>query len=586
MPERSRLYPSYRKIGTKNFITRRSLLKTLTPLALGSLSISGSEILPADFPVRFEDIARRAGLTTPTVYGGVSANRYILETTGCGAAFIDYDNDGWLDLFLVNGATLDGAVHPANRLLKNNRNGTFTDVTQEVGLERSGWGQGICVGDFDNDGYDDLFITYWGQNVLYHNNGDGTFTDVTAQSGLLNKQSQWGAGCAFLDYDSDGWLDLFVSNYIDFDPKKAPLPGSGSCVYQGIPVNCGPQGLPHAKNFLFRNNRNGTFTDVTEHSGIGKAAPSYGLGVLVADFDNDGRPDIYVANDSEMSYLFWNNGDGTFTEGGLEAGVATSRDGRNQSGMGVAAADYDCDGFLDIFKTNFSDDLPNLYRNLGKRFFEEQTQAAGLVAYTRFLGWGCGFFDFDNDGWPDVLYVNGHVYPEIDRLKGPAHYREPKVLYQNLGNGKFRDVSALAGPGIAAASCARGCAFGDFDNDGNIDVLVNPINDLPQLLHCTSKTKNNWITLKLIGTKSNRSAIGTRVHCITGKHQQIDEVRSGSSFYSQNDLRVHFGIGKAERIDSLEVRWPSGHMDRFANVTANQNLKIVEGEVKPARFPS
>ncbi|MGH9612930.1 MAG: CRTAC1 family protein [Bryobacteraceae bacterium] len=567
-------------------MTRRSLLKTLTPLAVGSLSIAGSETSPGDFPVRFEDIARRAGLTTPTVYGGTSTNRYILETTGCGVAFIDYDNDGWLDLFLINGATLDGVAHPSNRLLKNNRDGTFTDVTREAGLEHSGWGQGVCVGDFDNDGHDDLFVTYWGQNVLYHNNGDGTFTDVTAQSGLLNKQIQWGAGCAFLDYDGDGWLDLFVSNYIDFDPKSAPLPGSGSCVYQGIPVNCGPQGLPHAKNFLFRNNRNGTFTDMTQHSGIGKVAPSYGLGVLVGDFDNDGRPDIYVANDSEMSYLFWNNGDGTFTEGGLEAGVATSRDGRNQSGMGVTAADYDCDGFLDIFKTNFSDDLPNLYRNLGKRFFEEQTQAAGLVAYTRFLGWGCGFFDFDNDGWPDILYVNGHVYPEIDRLKGPAHYKEPKVLYHNLGNGKFRDGSALAGPGISAASCARGCAFGDFDNDGNIDVVVNPINDFPQLLHCASKANNNWITLKLVGTKSNRSAIGARVRCITGKHQQIDEVRSGGSFYSQNDLRVHFGIGKAERIDSLEVRWPSGRLDRFTNVAANQNLKIVEGEAKPARFPS
>ena len=553
-------------------ISRRTFLSGVAALRCLSAP-SGS------YPVRFDDVAEHAGLTVPTTYGGVTANRYILETTGCGAAFFDYDNDGWPDIFLVNGTTLearDGAA--SSRLLHNNRDGTFTDITKRARLTRTGWGQGVCIGDYDNDGYDDLFVTYWGQNVLYHNNGDGTFTDVTAKAGLLTKDVQWGAGCAFLDYDGDGKLDLFVTNYIDLDLKTAPLPGTGSCLFQGMPVNCGPQGLPRARNHLFHNNGDGTFTDVTQQSGIGKAPASYGLGVLVGDFDNDGRPDIYVANDSDMSFMFWNNGDGTFTEGGLEAGVATSRDGRNQSGMGVSAADYNCDGLLDIFKTNFSDDLPNLYRNLGKRFFEEATQGSGLTAYSRLLGWGCGFFDFNNDGWPDILYVNGHVYPEIDRLNGPAHYKQPKVLYENLGNGKFRDASPEAGPGLASVASARGCAFGDYDNDGCIDVLINPINSRPQLLRCKSTTGNNWTTLKLIGTRSNRSAIGTRVKCVTGDHTQTDEVRSGGSFYSQNDLRIHFGIGKAARIDLLEVRWPSGRVDHFTGVSVNKSLTIVEGK--------
>jgi hypothetical protein len=300
----------------------------------------------------------------------------------------------------------------------------------------------------------------------------------------------------------------------------------------------------------------------------------------VADFDNDGRPDIYVANDSEMSYLFWNNGDGTFTEGGLESGVATNRDGRNQSGMGVAAADYDCDGQLDILKTNFSDDLPNLYRNIGKRLFEEHTLEAGLVSYSRLLGWGCGFLDFDNDGWADIFYVNGHVYPELDRVKGPTHYRQPKVLYQNLGNGRFRDVSALAGPAITSPISARGCAFGDFNNDGLVDIVINPINAQPQLLRCSSQAAANWVSLKLVGTKSNRSAIGARVRCRTGDHVQVDEVRSGGSFYSQNDLRIHFGLGKSTSVDELEVRWPTGRLDRFKNVPSNRFLKLIEGEAK------
>ncbi len=563
-------------------MTRRSLLRTAAALAITRRQARSAS--NPSYPVRFENVSARAGITVPTTYGGASANRYILETTGCGVAFIDYDNDGWQDLFLVNGTTLDGDPRhaPSSRMLRNNRDGTFTDVTREAGLTRSGWGQGVCVGDFNNDGFDDLFVTYWGQNVLYRNNGNGTFSDVTESSGLLSKEPRWGSGCAFLDYDGDGRLDLFVSNYINLDLKTAPLPGTGACNYQGLPVNCGPQGLPKASNLLFHNNEDGTFSDMTAASGISKAGPSYGLGVLVADFDNDGRPDIYVANDSEMSYLFWNNGDGTFTEGGLEAGVATNHDGRNQSGMGVAAADYDGDGLIDIFKTNFSDDLPNLYRNSGKRVFDERTVDAGLVAYSRYLGWGCGFLDFNNDGWQDIFYVNGHVYPELSRVNGPVQYRQPKVLYENLGHGKFRDVSKLAGPAVSSPISGRGCAFGDFDNDGSIDIVVNPINDVPQLLHCSSSTGNNWITLKLVGTKSNRSAIGARVRCVTSAGSQIHEVRSGGSFYSQNDFRIHFGMAKSKRVDLLEIQWPSGKQERFSDLPVNKFLKIVEGENKPS----
>jgi hypothetical protein len=545
-------------------------------------SLSGALLSHADtrLSVSFRDIASKAGLIHPTVYGGRTDNKYILETTGCGAAFFDYDNDGWLDIFLVNGQTLEGgeSPRPSNRLLHNNRDGTFRDITVKAGLSRYGWGQGVCIGDFDNDGFDDLFVTYFGQPVLYRNNGDGTFTDLTEKAGLLSAQPRWGAGCAFLDYDGDGWLDLFVSNYVDFDFNTAPLPGSGACVFQGLPVNCGPRGLPKARNYLYRNNGDGTFTDVTEKSGIAKASASYGLGVLTGDFDNDGQVDIYVANDSDPSYLFWNNGDGTFSEAGMEAGVATNMDGRTQSGMGVAAADYNGDGFLDIFKTNFSDDLPNLYLNRAKRFFEEETKAAGLGVNSQLLGWGCGFLDIDNDGWPDILYVNGHVYPEIDRLRKAIGYRQPKVLYHNLDGNRFRDVTAAAGPGLSSLAAARGCAFGDFDNDGDVDVLINPINETPQLLRCDSAAGNHWLKVKLIGTKSNRSAIGARVRCVTGQHEQIDEVRSGGSYYSQNDLRLHFGLGSSKTVDLLEIRWPSGHVDTLRKLPVDRILKITEGE--------
>ena len=550
----------------------------------------------ADLGISFLNIARESGLNAKTIYGGEHKNKYLLETTGCGVAFYDYDNDGWLDIFLVNGSRLEGfpaGREPFSHLFKNNRDGTFTDVTLKAGVAHSGWGQGCCVGDYDNDGWDDLFVTYFGKNVLYHNNGDGTFSDVTEKAGVAGNGKRWNTGCAFVDYDRDGRLDLFVANYIDMDLATAPVPESGPCLYKSIMVACGPPGLMGGKNILFHNNGDGTFTDVSQTSGILGANGTYGLGVLTADFDNDGWPDIYVADDSTASALYQNKKNGKFQDIAIEAGCALSPDGKPQAGMGVSAADYDMDGNLDIVKTNFAGDTPSLYHNLGGASFEDTTFQAGLGAHTQFLGWGCGFFDMDNDGWPDILICNGHVYPEVEQLKTEAGYAQRKLLYQNLHNGHFADISFQAGPGISQPSASRGAAFGDFDNDGDIDVVVNCVNDYPQLLRCDSKLEHNWIKVRTIGTKSNRSGIGARIACVTQvpgeskPHRQIDEVRSGGGYFSQNDLRVHFGLGKAEKVDLLEIRWPSGQLDTLKDVKANQVIYVKEGEgiTRTMQFP-
>lgn len=539
-----------------------------------------------DLGVSFVNVARESGLNAKTIFGGEHKNKYLLETTGCGVAFYDYDNDGWLDIFLVNGSRLEGfpaGSEPTSHLFRNNRDGTFTDVTAKAGVAHSGWGQGVCIGDYDNDGWEDLFVTYYGQNVLYHNNGDGTFTDVSQKAGVAGKGTRWNTGCAFVDYDRDGRLDLFVANYIDMDLKTAPVPESGPCLYKSVMVACGPPGLQGGKNILYHNNGDGTFTDVSEAAGIFRANGTYGLGVLTADLDNDGWPDIYVANDSTASALYHNKKNGAFEDIAIEAGCALSPDGKPQAGMGIAAADYDCDGNLDLVKTNFAGDTPSLYRNQGGANFDDATFAAGLGAHTQFLGWGCGFFDFDNDGWPDILICNGHVYPEVEQLKTEAGYAQRKLLYHNLRNGHFADVSFQAGPGISDPSASRGCAFGDFDNDGDLDVVINTVNDYPQLLRCDSKLSNNWIKVRTIGTKSNRSGIGARLICTTHlpgeskPHQQIDEVRSGGSYISQNDLRIHFGLGKAEKVDALEIRWPSGQVDTLKDIKANQLIYVKEG---------
>jgi hypothetical protein len=530
--------------------------------------------------VKFINVAKGAGITARTIYGDEHKNRYLLETTGCGAAFLDYDNDGRQDIFLVNGTRLDNPPAnpaPTNHLYHNNADGTFTDVTEKAGLTRTNWGQSVSAGDYDNDGHTDIFVSSFGANALYHNNGNGTFTETALKAGVANNRSRWGSGSAFLDYDHDGLLDLFVASYIDLDLRTAPLPETGPCLYKGVMVACGPPGLGGGVNTLYHNNGNGTFTDVSEKSGVTKTNGTYGLGVLVLDFDNDNWSDIYVANDSSPAALYHNNKNGTFTDIGIEAGCAFSVDGKPQAGMGVTAGDYDRDGWLDIFKTNFAGDTSTLYHNTGKVSFDDVTFQAGMGVNTRWLGWGCGFLDYDNDGWPDIFLVNGHVYPEVEKLTTEAGYAQRKMLYQNLRNGHFADVSSKLGGAITEPTPSRGCAFADYDNDGDMDILINPVNAAPELLRCESNTGNNWITIKTVGVKSNRDGIGARVKCTTTDGSQIDEVRSGGSYYSQNDLRVHFGLGKSQKVKSIEIRWPSGQTDVLNDVAANQFITVKEG---------
>ena len=494
--------PEPEKDRMKSHISRRDFLETFAAMGIA---------LPAT-PSLF-DAKHPRGLDFNHV-NSPTPQKYLIETMGGGVALFDYNNDGLLDIFLVNSGQLTNPMHPPetfdrhdprnwNRLYRQNPDGSFTDVTKEAGVANAGdgnYGMGVAVGDYDNDGFSDLYVTNYGKNTLYHNNGDGTFTDIS------------------------------------------------------------------------------------EAAGIFRATGTYGLGVLTVDFDNDGWPDIYVANDSTASALYHNKKNGTFEDIAVEAGCALSPDGKPQAGMGVAAGDYDLDGNLDLLKTNFAGDTPSLYHNQGSGNFEDATFAAGLGAHTQFLGWGCGFFDFDNDGWLDILICNGHVYPEVEQLKTEAGYAQRKLLYRNLHNGHFADISLQVGPGIAEPAPCRGCAFGDFDNDGDIDVVVNTVNDYPQLLRCDSNLDHNWIKIRAVGTKSNRSGIGARLTCITHPpgeakpHQQIDEVRSGGSYISQNDLRVHFGLGKAEKVDVLEIRWPSGLVDRLKDVQANQLIFVKEGE--------
>jgi len=528
----------------------------------------------------FTNVAREAGLDVTTIYGGQQSNKYLLETTGCGAAALDYDGDGWMDIFLVNGTTLEGfpkGQEPTNHLYRNKGNGTFEDVTKRAGLAASGWGQGACAGDYDNDGHEDLFVTYWGQNKLYRNTGDGTFEDVTSRAGLTQTRARWGAGCAFLDYDRDGRLDLLAANYIDLDLSTTPVPESGLCRYKGIPVACGPPGLPGGKNVLYHNRGDGTFEDVSEKSGIARAKGTYGLGVSTLDFDGDGWTDVYVANDSNPSALYRNNHDGTFTDIGVGSGCAYSQDGKPQAGMGLAIGDYDRNGTMDIFKTNFAGDTSTLYANTGNGFCEDRTFSSGIGFNTRWLGWGVGFLDLDGDGWLDLFLVNGHVYPEVERIKTEAGYKQRKVVYRNLHNGRFADVTEQIGPPVTVAKAGRGAAFADFDNDGDVDVVVNNIHDPPDLFRLERTADVHWVSLKLVGTQSNRDAIGALARVVTADGEQRQEVRGGGSYYSQNDLRLHFGLGSNRAIDRVIVRWPTGREETFTGLAIDRLHTLKEG---------
>jgi hypothetical protein len=573
--------------------TRRSFLQS----SLGSVIALASERLFAQgvvehkakamarpapsglpFHAHFVDVAAAAGLKAPVVYGGIESKKYILEATGCGCAFLDYDNDGWMDIFLLTGARLnENSPEAMPRLYKNNRDGTFTDVTEKAGLQATGWASGVCVGDYNNDGFEDIFCTYYGQNRLYRNNGDGTFTDVTKAAGLWNEQTRWGAGCSFLDYNRDGYLDLFVSNYARFSFEHAPTPGENvNCNWKGIPVECGPRGLPPGRHSLYRNNGDGTFTDVSQQAGISKATESYGMTVVAADLDEDGWPDIYVACDSTPSLLFMNNHDGTFREEAVERGVALSDDGAEQAGMGIGIGDYDLDGHLDLFKTHFADDANGLYHNDGKGNFDEVTRLTRVAVETRYICWGAGIVDLDNDGYPDIFTVTGSVYPEVERKLPQYPNKTPRVVFRNLGNRTFEELTQQAGPGVTEAHCSRGCAFGDFDNDGDIDILIVNLNEPPSLLRNDVTSKYNWLKVKLEGVKSNRSAVGARVLVHYGGKVQAQAVVSQSSFYSANDPRLHFGLGASTSAD-VEIFWPNGLHEKFKSIAANQLLTLREG---------
>jgi hypothetical protein len=581
------IFPRRRFLSSTLFVLGGSLTDALaTPLWRWKSKLSIEAAAPTQVPsgVQFIDVAQQAGLNVPNVWGGVDHKRVIIETKGSGLAFFDYDNDGWLDIYLTNGDRLDAhwpaGKAPTTHLFKNNRDGTFTDVTEKSGLGRSGWQTGVCVGDYDNDGWDDLFCTFWGHNILFHNNGNGTFTDVTQKAGLSQEKGRWGTGCTFLDYDRDGYLDLFVCNFIKLDPDKKLGPEDMNfCQWKGVPTMCGPRGLPGDTNLLYHNNGDGTFSDVTEKAGILKPGPRYSITATSYDFDNDGWPDIYIAVDSEPSILFKNNHDGSFSDVAVMSGCAYNDDGHEQAGMGLGVADYDCDGWFDIFKTNFADDTSNLYHNNGDGTFSDVSFSSGVGINNQYVAWGCGFIDYDNDGWADIVQINGHVYPEIDNYNFGETFKNPRLVYKNLGNGRFQDVSAQMGPGITERFSSRGAAFGDYDNDGGMDILILNMNDFPSLLHNVGGNKQNWIKIKLQGTKCNRTAIGARVRVIVGKHIQMDEVHSGTSVMSQSDLRLHFGLGKAEAVDAIEVKWPTTQkVERFTMVKANQIVTIREGD--------
>lgn len=523
--------------------------------------------------VQFTDITEKAGITFKHVYS--PEKKYIAESMSGGVAIIDYDNDGYPDLYFVNSLTVDLAK--ANKktrsaLYHNRGDGTFTDVTDSAGVGDVGFGMGVAVGDYNNDGFDDLYVTALGPNHLFKNNGNGTFTDVTAKAGV--NDARWSTGASFVDYDNDGRLDLFVSNYVDFDLNHLPEFGSTrTCQFKGVPVQCGPRGLPGAGDSLFHNNGDGTFSDVSKKAGVSDPNGYYGLGVICSDFDDDGFVDIFVANDSTPNFLYHNNGDGTFKEIGFISGTAVNGNGSEQGCMGVTLGDYDHDGRLDLFITNFDDEYNILYHRDARNSFTDVSFQANVAELSLpYVGWGTKFFDYDNDGWVDLFVTNGHAYPQRD------HYRQRELLLHNNRDGTFSEVAAQSGSALMQERVGRGAALGDIDNDGDIDIVVNDLDGSPQLLRNDGGNANNSVLIRTIGAKSNRDGIGARIKVISGDLTQLDEVRSGSSYISQNDLRLHFGLENRTKVDSIEVRWPSGEIDRVANVGVNKILTIKEGK--------
>lgn len=537
------------------------------------------------WPSRLTNIARQAGLTQPIVYGAESHVQYLSETSSGGVALFDYDGDGWLDIFIVGGTRFEGAPPEAtNRLYRNNRDGTFTDVTDKAGLRRTGWGQGVSVADYNNDGRLDIFVTYWGENALYRNNGDGTFTDVAATAGLTPKVKPpyplWYSGATFIDYDRDGHLDLFIATYTDYDIRAIPKPGANpNCNWKGVPTPCGPRGLRPGRHFLFHNRGDGTFEDASEKSGIATSRSSFGFTAVAADFDEDGWQDILLACDSTPSLFFHNNHDGTFTEEGIERGVALNSDGMEQAGMGLAVADFNGDGILDVLKTHFADDTLGLYRGTRKGQFNEVTLKAGLAVETRYVSWGAGMPDLDNDGLPDIFIVTGNVYPDTEHALPAYPYRTPPLLYRNLGNGRFEQLMEEAGPALAERHSSRGLAFGDIDNDGDMDMVVWNRNEIPSLLRNDLKSTHHWLQVRLKGTKSNRAAIGATVIVQSPGRRQAQPVLSQSSFTSASDLRLHFGLGAATNAE-VTVRWPTGVTEKFPVPGVDRVLSFVEGTGK------
>jgi enediyne biosynthesis protein E4 len=550
-------------------------------------------------PIVFQDVAEKAGLTRWRHVMGADEVRFILETVGSGVALLDYDNDGWLDIYLVNGSTYEAmtgkASPPHAALFHNNHDGTFTDVAEKAGVTNDRWGFGVAVGDYDNDGWPDLYVSNFGKNRLFHNNHDGTFTDVAEKAGMT--LGNWSTGATFGDYDGDGRLDLFVPGYVHYDIDHPPVPGSpvvafSTCEFRGVKVMCGPRGLRGESDHLFHNNGDGTFTDVSQKAGVGDSNRYYGLTAVFADVNNDGKVDLIVANDSTPNYLYINKGDGTFEDASYASGYALNEDGRETASMGIAVGDYLNNGLLDLYNTVFSDDYNPLYCNQGGANFTDISYQAGIAEVTiPFLGWGTGFLDYDNDGWKDLLIANGHVYPGVDQSDWGTTFAERPLLFHNLRNGKFEVVPPVKGTGLAAVLTARGAAFGDLFNDGKIDVVINQLHNVPALLRNVNADKNHWVGLKLIGgPRSPRDAIGASVYLTVGGMRQRADVISGGSYASSNDLRVHFGLGATTKVENLEVHWPSGsverptlpEIDRFYSIEERRGIVAGIGDSNPA----